>query len=304
MAPRTPLMLITGSLGSGKTTLLRRILDSTTLRIAVLMNEFGELAIDSKVISGRNIDIVELAGGCVCCSMTGEFEAAVREVVETIRPDHIVVEATGVAESDALVFEVEDNLAQVRLDSVVCIVDTYLAVRYPYVGYTLRTQIASADIILINKVDQATTAETRMVETRVRDYNDRATFIRTINCDVDSNLLFAQTSGRRVSSLFSPSGPPAPFAKDKFDSFTWTAGKTLDRTKFDLLVRELPSELIRAKGFVCFEDGCRLFNYVVGRIDFEKFDADRTELVFIGPGLDRLRTEIEHRLHECEINAV
>jgi len=87
-------MLITGSLGSGKTTLVRQILKKAVHRIAVLMNEFGEIAIDSKIIKGANIDIIELAGGCVCCSMTGEFEAAVREIIENIRPDFIIVEAT------------------------------------------------------------------------------------------------------------------------------------------------------------------------------------------------------------------
>ena len=306
--PRTPIMLITGSLGSGKTTLLRRILDSAsspaailqagspaggpTARIAVLMNEFGELAIDSRVISGKNIDIVELAGGCVCCSMTGEFEAAVREIIESIAPDFIVVEATGVAESDALVFEVEDNLPEVRLDSVVCIVDAWLGTRHPFIGYTSRTQIASADIILINKVDLVTTDEAETVEAETGKYNDRAAFIRTVNSGVDINLLFGQTFLPRQGPLFPASG-------DKFDTFSWTTGKVLDRTKFDEMVGELPEELVRAKGFVRFEEGGRLFNYLAGRVDFEEFDADRTELVFIGPGLDRLHQEIENRLREC-----
>ncbi|MGO9021844.1 MAG: CobW family GTP-binding protein [Syntrophobacteraceae bacterium] len=335
--PKTPIMLITGSLGSGKTTLLRRIIDSAssmpaailqagnlaaapsgpaaisqagnlaggpTARIAVLMNEFGELAVDSRVISGKNIDIIELLGGCVCCSMTGEFEAAVREIIETIGPDFIVVEATGVAESDALVFEVEDNLSQARLDSVVCIVDAYLGIRYPYIGYTSRTQVASADIILINKVDLVSPAEAETVEVRVRKYNNRAVFLRTVNCSVDTNLLFGQTSGAV--------GPPARFAATSGGgrgsistarqphSFTWTTEKTLDSAKFGVLVRELPQALIRAKGFVRFEDGGRLFNYVAGRADFEEFNVDRTELVFIGHNLDILRPEIENRLHGCE----
>ena len=59
-------------------------------------------------------------------------------------------------------------------------------------------------------------------------------------------------------------------------------------------------ELIRAKGFVRFEDGGRLFNYVAGRADFEEFNADRTELVFIGRDLDMRRTEIEEMLRGCE----
>ncbi|MGA2226395.1 MAG: GTP-binding protein [Syntrophobacteraceae bacterium] len=290
---KTPIMLITGSLGSGKTTLLRRILDSAPFRIAVLMNEFGELAIDSRVIEGKNVDIIELAGGCVCCSMTGEFEAAVREIIEVIGPDFIVVEATGVAESDALVFEVEDNLPEVRLDSVVCIVDAYLGIRHPHVGYVSRTHIASAEIILINKADLVTAAEAETVETQVRKYNDRAAMLRTVNCGVDTNLLFSQAPGERSHRHVSPSG-------EKFSSFTWTSEKTLESAKFEGLIRELPVELIRAKGFVRFEDGGRLFNYVAGRTDFEEFNADRTELVFIGRDLDRRRADIEAMLRGCE----
>jgi len=290
---KTPIMLITGSLGSGKTTLLRRILDSAPFRIAVLMNEFGELAIDSRVIEGKNVDIIELAGGCVCCSMTGEFEAAVREIIEVIGPDFIVVEATGVAESDALVFEVEDNLPEVRLDSVVCIVDAYLGIRHPHVGYVSRTHIASAEIILINKADLVTAAEAETVETQVRKYNDRAAMLRTVNCGADTNLLFARAPGERPRRLVSPSG-------EKFSSFTWTSDKTLESAKFEGLIRELPMELIRAKGFIRFEDGGRLFNYVAGRADFEEFNVDRTELVFIGRNLDIRRPEIDGKLRECE----
>ncbi len=290
---KTPIMLITGSLGSGKTTLLRRILDSAPFRIAVLMNEFGELAIDSRVIEGKNVDIIELAGGCVCCSMTGEFEAAVREIIEEIGPDFIVVEATGVAESDALVFEVEDNLPEVRLDSVVCIVDAYLGIRHPHVGYVSRTHITSAEIILINKADLVTAAEAETVETQVRKYNDRAAMLRTVNCGVDTNLLFARAPGEQPRRLVSPSG-------EKFSSFTWTSEKTLESAKFEGLIRELPMELIRAKGFIRFEDGGRLFNYVAGRADFEEFKVDRTELVFIGRNLDIRRPEIEEMLRGCE----
>ena len=349
--PKTPIMLITGSLGSGKTTLLRRIIDSasslpaailqagksaaapsgpaailqagmsaggsTAFRIAVLMNEFGELAVDSRVIGGKNIDIIELLGGCVCCSMTGEFEAAVRELIETIGPDFIVVEATGVAESDALVFEVEDNLPQVRLDSVVCIVDAYLGIKYPHVGYTSRTHIASADIILINKVDLVRPAEAQTVEVQVRKYNERAVVLRTVNCGVDTDLLFGQTSGAvrpavgpqpgsplkpSAAAILSGGGTSAKVSTARQPhSFTWTTENTLDSAKFEGLVRELPEELIRAKGFVRFEDGGRLFNYVAGRADFEEFNVERTELVFIGHNLDRLRPEVENRLHDCEV---
>jgi G3E family GTPase len=292
---KTPLMLITGSLGSGKTTLLRRILEVAPFRVAVLMNEFGEIAIDSRVIKGANVEIVELAGGCVCCSMTGEFEAAVKEIISTVGPDFIVVEATGVAESDALVYEVEDNLAEVRLDSVICIVDSDLSVRYPHVGFTARTQIASADIILINKTDLVTNSEAETVEAQVRNYNDRAALLRTVNCSVDTALLFGSGAGQRSRS-------PVVRAGTDLVSFTWSTEKALDSEKFEQLLGALPGEVLRAKGFVRFEDGGRLFNYVVGRSDFEEFEVERTDLVFIGPRLDEARSHIVQGLQKCEVN--
>ena len=297
---RTPIVLITGSLGSGKTTLLRHILDSVPFRIAVLVNEFGELAVDSRVIQGKDIDIIELTGGCVCCSMTGEFEAAVKEIIGTIAPEFIVVEATGVAESDALVFEVEDNLPEVRLDSVICIVDAYLGVKFPYIGYTLRTQISSADIILINKVDLVTAAETETVEAQAKNHNSDALFLRTVNCELNPGLLFGHPSGPRA-------GAPAFFSGDKYNSFVWTTDKIIDKLKFDELIGTLPNDLIRAKGFVRFKEGGFLFNYVVGRVDFEQSSVDGTELVFIGLDADRFRTDMVNRLRECEqseINAL
>ena len=81
MTPRTPITLITGPLGSGKTTLLRHILEAQREKIAIVMNEFGEIGIDTKVIEGKNVQIAELGGGCVCCSLLGEFEAAVKEII-------------------------------------------------------------------------------------------------------------------------------------------------------------------------------------------------------------------------------
>ena len=95
MSPRTPITLVTGPLGSGKTTLLRHILATRPARIAIVMNEFGEIAIDTKVIQGKNVRIAELGGGCVCCSLLGEFEAAVNEIITRVAPEIIVVETTG-----------------------------------------------------------------------------------------------------------------------------------------------------------------------------------------------------------------
>src|SRR5438045_9525273 len=103
MQLRTPITLITGPHGSGNTTCLRHILATHPAKIAIVMNEFGEIAIDAKVIEGKNVRIAELGGGCVCCSLLGEFEAAVNEIIEKIAPERLVVQTTGLAEPEALV---------------------------------------------------------------------------------------------------------------------------------------------------------------------------------------------------------
>jgi G3E family GTPase len=294
MQPRTPIMLITGSLGSGKTTLLKRILTAVDRRLVVLMNEFGEIAIDSQVVQGENVQVVELAGGCVCCSMTGEFEAAVKEVIETVEPEYIAVEATGVAEADALVYEVEDNLPEVRLDSVICIVDAYLTVKYPHMGYTTRTQLEAADVLLINKIDLVGGNEIDEVEEKVRHFNDSAFIFKTVGCDLDANLLLGLDAVRKASA-----GKRA--GETEFQSFTYGTDALIDKGKFRQVMAQLPPSVYRAKGFVCFEGGRFLLNYVAGRVDLEEFPAERTQLVFIGRDIVKDKDSIFKRLRVCEV---
>src|SRR5262245_3017576 len=131
---RTPITLIIGPLGAGKTTLLRHILGSQVERIAIVMNEFGEIALDTRVIEGKNVRIADLGGGCVCCSLLAEFEGAVNEIIEKVAPERIVVETTGLAEPEALVFNIQEALPQCRLDGVVSIMDADMLVRFPELG--------------------------------------------------------------------------------------------------------------------------------------------------------------------------
>ncbi len=295
MELRTPIMLITGGLGSGKTTLLRRILGEARRRLAILINEFGEMTIDSRIIEGRNVRIVEISGGCVCCSLTNEFETAVREVVERIRPEGILVEATGAVETDSLVFRVQETLPEVRLDSVICVVDAYLSSRHPYVGYAARTQLQSADIILVNKIDLVTTQEVREVEAQIRRWNNTAFFFKTVGCDVDLKLLFGLDMERRTM-VQSCRGEPS------FQSFSYATEAPLDERMFRQMLPTLPASVFRAKGLIRFETESFLFNYVVGRADFESFPAERTHLVFIGRELERDRDSILRQLSSCEMS--
>jgi G3E family GTPase len=293
MASRTPLTVITGPLGSGKTTLLRHIVATVPTKLAILMNEFGDIAIDSQLIEGKNIRMAELGGGCVCCSLLGEFEAAVEEIIATVAPDLIVVETTGVAEPDALIVDIEDSLTSVRLDGVVTIADADALVRFPQLGHTTRLQIEAADLILLNKVDLVSAAELEQAKAALSRLNPTAPILCTQRCQVDPDLLFGLMREREVK-------PPAHVHQPQFEAVSYTSMARLERGCFEAFVERLSPTVYRAKGFVRFADSTYLFNFVAGRCDLEPFAAQATALVFIGEGLAQQRADLIDQLKSCE----
>lgn len=293
MEVRIPLTVITGPLGSGKTTLLRHILDTFPKKIAILMNEFGEIAIDAKIIQGKNVEMADLGGGCVCCSLLGEFEAAVNEIIDTVNPDNIVVETTGVAEPDALVFDIQESLLRVRLDGVIGVVDADAMVKYPSVGHTTRMQIEAADAIILNKIDLVSQDELKAIEEKLHSLNEGASILRTERGQVDTDLLFG-IARERVQE------PPHHVHQPEFDSFSYTSKATFNPQRFEEFADSLGTDVYRAKGFIRFPDGIYLFNFVAGRWDFELFEQDATELVFIGKQVSERQEEIIGQLKLCE----
>src|SRR3989475_3792493 len=215
---RIPITLIIGPLGSGKTTLLRHILTTHPSKIAVVMNEFGEIAIDSKVVEGKNVRIAELGGGCVCCSLLGEFEAAVNEIIARVGPDIIIVETTGLAEPEALVFNIQEALPQCRLDGVVSVIDADMLIRFPELGHTTRLQIEGADILLLNKIDLIEPAEIEALEAKLREINPTAAIVRTERCQIDPELLFGIGREKEVAR-------PQHRHQLDFESFTFSSDK-------------------------------------------------------------------------------
>jgi G3E family GTPase len=293
---RTPITLITGPLGSGKTTLLRHILATHAAKIAIVMNEFGEIAIDTKVIEGKNVRITELGGGCVCCSLLGEFEAAVTEIIGKIAPEIIVVETTGLAEPEALVFNIQEALPQCRLDGVISVIDADMFLRFPELGHTTRLQIEGADILLLNKIDLVDGQQIEPIETKLRGINPTAIIVRTERCRIDPELLFGISQSREKKIA-----PPQHEHQPEFESFTFSSANVFSRDCFERFADALPGNVIRAKGFVRFSDGAQLFNFVAGRWELEPFNTDRTELVFIGKNVAQEKKRILGALKKCEV---
>jgi G3E family GTPase len=290
---RTPITLVTGPLGSGKTTLLRHILATRPSKIAIVMNEFGEIAIDTKVIEGENVRIAELGGGCVCCSLLGEFEAAVTEIIKKAAPEIIIVETTGLAEPEALVFNIQEALPKCRLDGVVSVIDADMLVRFPELGHTTRLQIEGADILLLNKIDLVDAKQNEPLEAKLREINPSAAIIRTERCRIDPELLFGVGREKKIA-------PPQHEHQPEFESFTFSSDNVVfSRDGFERFAEALPASVLRSKGFVRFQDGVQLFNFVAGRWELEPFQAKNTELVFIGKNVLSEKEAIIESLKKC-----
>jgi G3E family GTPase len=291
---RTPVTLITGPLGNGKTTLLRHILATYPAKIAIVMNEFGEIPIDTKVIEGKDVRIAELGGGCVCCSLLGEFAAAVNEIIDKMAPERIVVETTGLAEPEALVFNIQEAVPRCRLDGIVSVIDADMLVRFPEIGHTTRLQIEGADMLLLNKTDLVEPSQIEPLEIKLCQLNSAAAIIRTERCRVDPELLFGIGRETKVAR-------PEHGHQPQFESFAFSSRRFFSRDCFERFVDSLPVSVLRAKGFIRFPNGAHLFNFVAGRSDLEPFQSDRTELVFIGEKIAPAKAAIVEALKKCEL---
>ena len=288
---KVPLIIVTGYLGSGKTTFLKRIIENIKdKKIAIIMNEFGDIVIDAEVIKGKAVNMVELTGGCVCCSLTGELEYAIKEIVEKVKPDYIIIETTGIAEPDAIILNIE-NIKEVMLDNVITIVDCDSIIRFPEIGYTGRIQIEMGDFILLNKADLVSEEQFKIVQQKVREINDRAVLFKTIYCNgnLDYSLFFGYFIEKDVKSR-------THTYHENFEYLYFEYEGKFSREKFEEFLSNLPNEIYRAKGFVIFEDGSYLFNFVGKRINFEPFEYNKNKLLFIGEGISRYKEKINEEL--------
>jgi len=192
-----PVTILTGFLGAGKTTLLNRILTASHgKRIAVVVNEFGDIGIDDQFIARRSDDIIELTNGCVCCSARNDTMEILLALAQKARQgtpiDQVIIETTGLAKPAALARFFLGGAplqAHFNLDGIVTVVDAFFGisqlVQYPEV----KEQIGVADIVLINKVDLAQETQIAHLESWICGINPTAQIARCSNGDVPIDKL-------------------------------------------------------------------------------------------------------------------
>ena len=188
MTQNIPVTVLTGFLGSGKTTLLNRILtENHGQRIAVIENEFGEIGVDQDMVINADEEIFEMNNGCICCTVRGDLIRILGNLVKRRdKFDRILVETTGLADPGpvAQTFFVDDDTRDsFDLDGVITLVDAKHAELHLDDSEEATSQIAFADVILINKIDLVDSGALDALERRLRSMNAMARIERVQMAD-------------------------------------------------------------------------------------------------------------------------
>jgi len=310
---RLPVTLLTGALGSGKTTLLNRILaEPHGLKIGVIVNEFGELSIDHHLVVGTEEEVVELANGCVCCSVREDLLDAVVRLLKRDEPfDYFVVETTGLADPRpvAQTFLHDEICEEVRLDAIITVVDAVNFEQNLHHTGTTIDQILAGDLLLLNKADLVTPEELRQVRTELEDLNPVARILETVQAQADLRLLLdvhlhtgsidanadVATPGDFVAldQFVNRTAGSGHLEREDISSVSFTTNKPFDYERLGAFLESLPRNIFRGKGILWidgYED--QLIFHLVGdrstAVVGESWGvgARESKLVLIGKSLE------------------
>ena len=196
--------IISGFLGAGKTTFIKRILKTklSQEKVVLIENEFGEISIDSSILSSTGVNIKELSQGCICCSLVGDFSKSLKEVINNFNPDRIIIEPSGVGKlSDVKKAVVDADLGE-YLNSFICLVDAVRAKTYlRNFGEFFKDQIASASTVVLSRTDIANADVVEQALKIVRQLNTEADVITTPIDSLSDEDLFKAYEGIKESML-------------------------------------------------------------------------------------------------------
>jgi len=246
-----PVTVIGGYLGAGKTTLVNHMLrHAAGRRLAVLVNEFGDLPIDADLIEAEDDNLIAIAGGCVCCSYGNDLVLAMLDLAKmSPRPDHVLLEASGVALPGAIAATV-GILPDYGLGGVVVMADAETVQQRAgdrYIGDTVRRQLEEADIIVLNRTDLLTAAHCDAVAAWLSTEYPGGRQVSTERGKLPPELLLGFRETREA-----PSQPPGPLHGDHHQlvSASVAPENSVDaRAVADMLVAA-DLGLLRAKGIV------------------------------------------------------
>jgi G3E family GTPase len=326
-----PITVVAGFLGAGKTTLLNHILQGEHGRhVAVLVNDFGSINIDAELITEVGDGMVSMANGCICCSIRSDLISAVLKMTDLPeRPEHIVIESSGVADPAGIVssFLEPEIWGTVQLDGVITVVDAEQTLDLPDEEAALaRAQVVGGDLVVLNKVDLVDAARLGQVRDWLRELRPGVAVFETSQCQLPMEILLGIDATRpaaRVSAGESPLDVPVHESSSAggghddvhdhdhtlaFDTWTFASDTPMELGVLQQVLTHLPETVFRAKGFIhaIEKPQRRLVFQLVGRratvtvSGLWAEETPRTRLVFIARRGTVNVAAVEKALNGCK----
>jgi len=281
--PQIPLTIISGFLGTGKTSLLTHLLtqagpENGGRRITAMVNDFGALNIDAELIAAKHGNQISLANGCVCCSIGDDLMRSFMEVMQqTPLPDHIIIEASGVAEPSRIAgFAAVDR--QLRLDSIVTLVDASahnVHSKDPYLADNYAKQIEAAHLLLISKPDLADAATLENLEKELATQKPDVPMAQVTHGALPINLVLGLNGDYEI-----------PQPQEIIDhGFVQWAGHLNDMPRAALIAKleKLRPHVLRAKGVLQDGEGGYVLHLAGGLITTAPYAGEASgHFVIIG----------------------
>jgi G3E family GTPase len=304
---RLPVYLLTGFLGSGKTTLLQKLLGycrEQSLKVGLLVNDFGAVNVDALLVGAtqrgnEQITMMQLSGGCACCTVSRELVVDILEMTMAYELDLIIIEASGVADALDLLDQLTmpGLLRRIYPAAVVSVVD---GLRFYDLAQTMplvQRQVQYADLLIFNKCDLLVGDIYDKALAELKKLNPHAAIHPTSYAEIDPALIFERITSNVVLQ------EQANHTHMTFHAWEQALAHPLERLRFEAFISQMPVQIIRAKGFVRFfgESALHLLQYVAGQYSFtclEDSNEIQSRLVFIGQNLNL--EELKRSLQECE----
>ncbi len=306
--------IIFGFLGSGKTTVIANILKEwgRDEKIVVLVNEFGEVGIDGDLLASQHGDVVEMPAGCICCTLQVDFRRQMLEISETINPQRVLIEPTGVAQITQIMYIIHAELFKDRIEEIhnILITDATNFINFYRLNRNfVESQVKNAHVVLLNKCDRVKKIQAEVTKNAISAINPQVPVLLTEFGAVEwGEYKSALSAVPCLSADFEaePSSPTGEVEEEGlihlheeedtlgYESFGCTYELSFDRQELEKLFQELLNstllgeEIVRAKGIFRVDNKWVVGQLASGEVSWQEVKGvKQSKISIVGRNLKR-----------------